>query len=171
MWQPGIGTEDGLMGISHQLYTCLPRDPATDFSLRVEAILLLELQPFDTYQTLTIPAVQAALTIFSERVWLPSYLLDKSSIMAYKTRLVANNRALRGDFQKGDTFACLFLCLGGGHTHSKAAQSDSPIHSDPHIVTRWFYTPGFLQHRCLKPGSVRQEVLGTIPQTVYQTRR
>lgn len=59
VWQPAVGTEDGLMGISHQLYTCLPGDSATDFSLRVEAILPLELHPFDTHQTLATPLAHA----------------------------------------------------------------------------------------------------------------
>lgn len=63
----------------------------------------------------------------------PFCLLDKPSIITYKTRLVAN-RALRGDFQEGDTFAYLCLYLGGGQTHSKAGQNDSQTHSDLHII-------------------------------------
>lgn len=41
VWQPGTGAEDGLTAISHQLYTCLPWNSATDFPLGVEVILPL----------------------------------------------------------------------------------------------------------------------------------
>lgn len=71
VWQPGTGAEDGLTAISHQLYTCLPWNSATDFPLGVEVILTLELQHVDTHQTLTTLAVHAA---SSERVWLPILL-------------------------------------------------------------------------------------------------
>lgn len=67
IWQPGLGAEDGLTGISHQLYTCLPWNSATDFPLGVEVTLPLELQHFDTHQTLTTLAVHAT---SSDRVWL-----------------------------------------------------------------------------------------------------
>lgn len=63
----------------------------------------------------------------------PSSLLDKPSIITYKDRLLAIS-ALRADFPEGDTFASLCLYLGGGESHSKAAQSDSPNHSDPHFA-------------------------------------
>lgn len=121
-WQPGIGAEDGLTGISHQLYTCLPWNSATDFPLGVEVILPLERQHFDTHQTLPRTGCGS-----------PFCLLDKPSIITYKTRLVAN-RTLRGDFQEGDTFTYFCVYLRGGQTHSKADQNDSQTYCDLHIV-------------------------------------
>lgn len=122
IWQPGIGAQDGLTGISHQLYTCLPWNSATDFPLGVEVILRLQFQHFDTHQTLPRTGCGS-----------PFCLLDKPSIITYKTRLVAN-RTLRGDFQEGDTFAYFCLYLRGGQTHSKAGQNDSQTYCDLHIV-------------------------------------
>lgn len=70
-------------------------------------------------------------------------------------------QALRADFQ-GDTFACLCLCLGGGESHSKAAQSDSPIHSNPHFAWDGPTQQAFYSIGVSEPGLVKQEVPGAI---------